>query len=261
MGKNQSINSDFWRDEWTSKLDPTEKLLFLYLITCPDSNIAGVYQLPMRNMALETGIDESMIKIIFNRFKKEKKILYKSGWVVIKNRKDFNKLDNPSIQAGITTLLNNAPDFAIAFIDLDQSGTRVVPLCRTSDIDINKDIDKDSTNTLNGISKKKSKNGKEKTIEEIEAFKAGQRLCTFYKAKYEEIIGLPYTIKWEQDNPKIEKLLKDDKEEEIQTLIEWFLGQEKHPLNKWWEDVSKTIASFCGNVSDIRLKLMKGAKK
>ena len=41
--KHRYIKTKFWDDSYIIELNPHEKLLFLYLITNPLTNIAGVY--------------------------------------------------------------------------------------------------------------------------------------------------------------------------------------------------------------------------
>ena len=56
------INTRIWSDTWVSGLDPLEKLLFLYFLTNTYTNISGIYELPMKVAAVETGIDPSMFE-------------------------------------------------------------------------------------------------------------------------------------------------------------------------------------------------------
>ena len=44
MSKQRSVDTCFWDDRYITQLDPSEKLLFLYLLTNTLTNICGVYQ-------------------------------------------------------------------------------------------------------------------------------------------------------------------------------------------------------------------------
>jgi len=81
--KQRYVNTRFWNDTYVSSLDPIEKLLFIYLLTNEHTNISGVYELPFKIMAVETGIDESMFKKIMPRLKD--RIRYVDGYIIIKN--------------------------------------------------------------------------------------------------------------------------------------------------------------------------------
>ncbi len=81
--KQRYINTRFWNDTYVSELDPVEKLLFIYFLTNEHTNISGIYELPIKIIGIETGIDSSMINKILPRL--EAKIRYVKGFVVIKN--------------------------------------------------------------------------------------------------------------------------------------------------------------------------------
>ena len=76
MAKNRMINTRFWNDDYASNLDPTEKLVFLYLLTNDRSTLAGIYELPKKIMAVETGIETEMVAKILSRFEDDGKINY-----------------------------------------------------------------------------------------------------------------------------------------------------------------------------------------
>jgi len=45
MAKNRYINTKFWDDPFIAELSIKEKLLYLYLITNPLTNAAGIYEI------------------------------------------------------------------------------------------------------------------------------------------------------------------------------------------------------------------------
>jgi len=102
------INTRFWIDDYIANLDPVEKLLFLYLLTNPSTDICGVYELPTKNMALDTGLDREMVLKILSRFSRDKKVYYHKGWVGIVNFIKHQSL-NPKVMEGIKNGLNKAP--------------------------------------------------------------------------------------------------------------------------------------------------------
>lgn len=121
MAKQRIINTRFWDDTYISELDPIEKLLFLYLITNPATEICGVYELPIKIMAVQTGIDKDMVIKVLKRFEKDKKMVHQDGWVVITN---FSKhqTTNPSVQKGIERSLSEIPHKIRLIYDNIQSG-------------------------------------------------------------------------------------------------------------------------------------------
>jgi hypothetical protein len=109
MAKQRYINTKFWSDNWISNLDPIEKLLYLYLLTNERTTIAGIYELPIKIMAVETGIEKDMVEKILKRFEKDDKIVYLSGWIGIKNFTKHQDLNNEKIKKGIEIATNIAP--------------------------------------------------------------------------------------------------------------------------------------------------------
>ena len=103
------INTRFWSDTYISNLDPLEKLLFLYFITNPYTNICGIYEIPLKQIALDTGIDrENLEKVFLPRFQEAQKIYYIDGWIYIKNFLKHQKASG-NIQLGIENGLKDVP--------------------------------------------------------------------------------------------------------------------------------------------------------
>lgn len=102
------INTRFWDDDYTANLDQIEKLMFLYFLTNPATEICGIYELPLKNIATDTGIEKDMVENILKRFKRDKKVFYLNGWVAVTNF-IFHQNLNPSVVKGIENGLEQAP--------------------------------------------------------------------------------------------------------------------------------------------------------
>ncbi len=116
MAKKRIIDTRFWDDGYVQKLDPSEKLLFLYYLTNSLTNIAGIYEIGLKRMALDTGLDEEMIKIILKRFEKDKKIFYIDEWIYIRNYLKYQETSSPKIKKGIQLALKDIPKRILAKI-------------------------------------------------------------------------------------------------------------------------------------------------
>jgi len=104
------VNTRFWDDEYIMELDPIEKLMFLYLLTNPLTDICGAYQITLKRIAFDTGIDKEMILKIFGRFATAGKIVYRDGWVFICNFAKHQS-NNPKVELGIARSLSHCPDW------------------------------------------------------------------------------------------------------------------------------------------------------
>ena len=75
MAKQRIVNTKFWDDSYIGGLTPLEKLVFLYLITNPLTNISGVYELPLKRAAFDVGEKVEAIETIFKIFEADGKLL------------------------------------------------------------------------------------------------------------------------------------------------------------------------------------------
>lgn len=114
MAKMRIVNTRFWDDNYITNLDPSEKLVFIYLLTNSLTNISGIYEIPSKRIALDTGFDREMVEKITRRFDNDEKILYRDGWIAIKNFVKHQAL-NPKIIAGIRNEAENAPESLVSW--------------------------------------------------------------------------------------------------------------------------------------------------
>lgn len=108
MAKQRFINTKFWDDTYIITLDPTEKLLFIYFLTNPLTNICGGYEINLRRVALDTGVEENTVRTIVKRFSDEGRIFFVDGWLIIKNFIKHQQ-DNPKILSGIRLAISEIP--------------------------------------------------------------------------------------------------------------------------------------------------------
>ncbi len=108
MAKQRIVNTKFWDDSYITGLTPTEKLLFLYLLTNPLTNISGVYELPAKRVAFDTGISADKAVAIFRKLEQDGKLVAANGWVGIVNFIRHQTL-NPKVKQGILLELKRAP--------------------------------------------------------------------------------------------------------------------------------------------------------
>lgn len=130
MSKKRYVDTKFWDDTYIIDLDPIEKLLFLYFLTNPLTELSGAYEISLRRIAFDTGIDGDMIAKILARFDDAGKMTYRDGWILIANFQSYQAL-NPKIQQGIDRALKDAPTWiqdrlsigyqSLSYLDLDSN--------------------------------------------------------------------------------------------------------------------------------------------
>lgn len=110
MSKQRYIKDSFWTDPYIEKLSPDYKLSFLYLLTNPLCNIAGVYEMRVKRMAYETGYDVEVIENILKKFVNDGKLLVLGDWIIIKNHLKHQNLGNLTAE-GINRVIKETPDY------------------------------------------------------------------------------------------------------------------------------------------------------
>jgi hypothetical protein len=76
MAEYRLIQTRIWVDAWFLELSLEGKLLFVYLFTNQRASVCGLYELPMRVMAFDTGMDLNSIKKYLDIFSKTDKAYY-----------------------------------------------------------------------------------------------------------------------------------------------------------------------------------------
>ncbi len=95
----RSVQTRMWReDEWFQELDVHARLFWIYLFTNPSASPAGIYRLPLRTMAFESGIDSQLVQKFMRDFSAVNKAHYSDGvvWVVNMRRLQFPALTDGS---------------------------------------------------------------------------------------------------------------------------------------------------------------------
>lgn len=107
--KMRSVYSKIWEDNWFStQLNPLDRYLFLYLLTNQSSTLCGIYEIPIKRISSDTGLDAKDIEdVYFPRM--SKKITYYKGWICIHNWSRYHSEGSPKLQIGIKNDLKAVP--------------------------------------------------------------------------------------------------------------------------------------------------------
>ncbi len=117
MAKQRYVSTHFWRDTYIDGLDPSEKLLFLYLLTNPETNICGIYEIPLRVVSSDTGFDTEMIRKMFAKLERSKRLYYIDGWVIMTKMVLHQTVNNPKIKAAIEREFATVPQAIVDAMD------------------------------------------------------------------------------------------------------------------------------------------------
>ena len=121
MGGQRYIDVSFYDDAWVQELDPSEKFMYMYLLTNPLTNIAGVYKITPRRMSFDTGFNVDTIKHILHKFEDAGKVYTKGEYIIIKNWCKHQKIESANgkvsnTKVGIDRVLSELSDEILVFL-------------------------------------------------------------------------------------------------------------------------------------------------
>lgn len=112
--KYRIVHTRFWSDNFIANLNALDRYVFLYFLTNEHTNIAGIYELPIKIMEVETGLQEEQLRVILERLKE--KIEYYEGWVWVKNFGKYQNSESPKIKAAISKIKQCLPQKVIRYV-------------------------------------------------------------------------------------------------------------------------------------------------
>jgi len=113
MSNYRQLHSRMWSsDNWFIELKPEFKLLFIYLFSNERASVCGLYELPIRIISFETGLDQDTISRGLEVFDKADKAKYdfETGVVWVQNMLKYQGSSSPKLQARIKADLKSVPD-------------------------------------------------------------------------------------------------------------------------------------------------------
>ncbi len=185
--KQRYINTRIWNDTYVSCLDPVEKLLFIYALTNGHTNIAGIYEIPLKIVAVETGLDISMLEKILPRL--EEKINYVDGHMIIKNHLKHQEMTSINVVKGISNcleelnqdFLNDVVNKGLYIIPREVLHTLSIPLDKVLNYS-NSNLDSNSTSDEVAKPLKASKVKSKKILSEVKPSQATLMILKKFEA-------------------------------------------------------------------------------
>lgn len=128
MAEFRSIHCKTWRDDWFSELPTDAKLLWLYLITNQSTSVSGIYQLPRKFIAFETGLEISRVSQILDIFKSDGKIDFDDSVIWIKKMREYQSSGSDKVLTRIMSDFNSLPDCRVKGIYAQKYGIDMVSI-------------------------------------------------------------------------------------------------------------------------------------
>lgn len=117
MSTQRYIDTSFWDDTWIQELDPSEKLLYIYLLTNPLTNIAGIMELTIKRICFDTGFNSDTVGHILKKFEDAKKVYQYQSYIIIKNFPKHQHLENNRILQGVVSILSKLPADVLDYLE------------------------------------------------------------------------------------------------------------------------------------------------
>jgi len=112
MADYRQIHTSIWKDQWFMDLDPSEKLLFIYLFSNEQASMSGLYKLPLKVIAFETGLDMRVIRDALVKFERDQKVYSDPtvGVVWVRNMPKYHEAKSATQQTRIAKDVAMIPD-------------------------------------------------------------------------------------------------------------------------------------------------------
>ena len=111
MADYRVVKVSMWsQDEWFMDLPADGKLLWIYLFTNAHTSAAGIYKLPLRTLAFETGLPIERCSALLEQFEQDCKIAYRDSIVWVFKMRDHQANSSPKVKQGIVRDVVNLPD-------------------------------------------------------------------------------------------------------------------------------------------------------
>jgi len=231
--KLRSVNTRFWEDTFIEELSISEKLLFLYLLTNSQTNILGIYEISIKRISYDTGLNKETVQKAFERFGKVQKAYFKDNFVILPNFLKNQRL-NSNMKTGVANIFNELPNWLKESVLNDDS----------------KGLGNDSKGfetILNGLVKYEIEIEIESKKEEIESNNDLKELVEIIYNSYPSKcpVGNRSTGKTSKNKDKINSMLKNMSKDDLISKIEWYISDCKKT-----NTYIKNFGSFLNNLPD-----------
>jgi hypothetical protein len=187
MANYRQIHTQIWRDNWFLDLEPDEKLLFIYLFSNDNSNLAGIYELHERIIQLETGLDRKRINEIITKLEGDGKVFYRDGVVWIVNMQKYHSNAGEKVRRNIELIIEDIPDCEVKEKYCIYNGIELEDTLSVPDDTLSEKKDTLSYSKSKSKLKSKSKTEEEEKSEKEEETPAGGTVTSAQSQKISSI--------------------------------------------------------------------------
>lgn len=107
--KNRVVNSTITSDSYFQSLNASERHLFLHLLINNQTNVAGIYESPISQIAFDTARDKAEIEQILQKFSLDGKFHYVNNHIIVVNFMKHQSM-NRNMIIGARKIYNDLPE-------------------------------------------------------------------------------------------------------------------------------------------------------
>ena len=107
MAEYRTIKMSFWQDPFIEELEAEEKLLYLYLITCPHTNNLGVLEISRKRISFESGPTINTVQKGLDRLCDTGKIVIDGNFILLTRFIKNQTTTSPKIIESLKSMLEN----------------------------------------------------------------------------------------------------------------------------------------------------------
>ena len=105
MAEYRTIRMAFWNDPFVEELEAGEKLLYLYLFTCPHTNNLGILEVSRRKISFETGLDVATVNYGLQKLEEAGKIVTDATFILLTRFIRHQTTTSPKIAQALKGML------------------------------------------------------------------------------------------------------------------------------------------------------------
>lgn len=116
MSEYRQLHRLFWESDYVQEeLDGDGRLVYVYLITCPKSNMEGLYKSSLKRITDETTHDKERTRKVLTRLEADGYAGWLDGWVCVVQAPRHFPMKNKTVMIHARNLYAEVPDAILAW--------------------------------------------------------------------------------------------------------------------------------------------------
>lgn len=117
--KMRYVDSAMWDSDYFLMNHRDLRITYACAFTNANVNLSGCYKIGIALLSVRVGMTVDELRPILTKLEADEKIIYREGWILVRNFIDHQKLNNPQIRTGIKAIIPTLPQWAIDTVLMD----------------------------------------------------------------------------------------------------------------------------------------------